>query len=291
MTLRSEGLDTVCRALFDLIRVHHHTVFAACLCPMAGTPAKVPAVLSERVRSHRWRLEVVQFRCGSATVIGVVTTMLVGVASVVPAQTAHAAGGDPVLASGLVARDARPVPADLLVEIIATAAEGTTATVGARASGMVVGRVRADATGHFAVRPAPSRIPDGLLGPHGDVRVLVIAADASHQLVWMFSAVRRSTSWATAAGASRGDETPANLRFDLGSRASVAEVHEQALDHVDATGRTVPASASPVHPGGSLAADVCQRGGAAAASDLGTTTSTARRSTGRPGRGPERTRR
>src|SRR5262249_26506704 len=90
--------------------------------------------------------------------------------------------------------------------------------------------------GAFAIGLDPQRVPARLVGTDGSVRVIVIAADSQHQLAFMFSMSRQGQGWATTAGMTRGDATPADVRFDLGSRPTALEEDEAAGPHSTADG-------------------------------------------------------
>ena len=152
-----------------------------------------------------------------------------------------------VLVSGTVARDGAPVPsADVVVVISASAKEGTTAKRRARASTFPVVTAHTDTSGSFVVRLDASRVPQRFFGPHGDARVVIVAADSAHQLAWMLTAVRHGHGWSSAGGLAAGDPTPARLRFDLGTRPFAGEAHDPATSWLDArTGQMQAAATAP----------------------------------------------
>jgi hypothetical protein len=164
-----------------------------------------------------------------------------------PTTSNAAVGSATVLVSGTVTRDGLPlVGADVVAVISASAKEGTTAKIGARASTLPVSPVRTDASGAFVVRLDAAQVPGRFFGPHGDARVVIVAADSVHQLAWMVPVVRHGHGWGTTHGRTAVDSTPARMRFDLGARPFAGEAHDPQASWYDAgTGQLQAAAARP----------------------------------------------
>jgi hypothetical protein len=166
----------------------------------------------------------------------------VGASAWSPSAVAEApvsVGADTVV-SGVVTRDGVPVSE---AEIVATAwpeqAVLDKLAAGDPVPTQVLGTVRSDKSGRFAVPVRPGTLGPDYTGPDGEADIAVTASDGDYEVSWNFTAVAAATSAATSTVSARrwgnprlkdsvlAARTPSkastHLLIDLGPEASVVE--------------------------------------------------------------------